>query len=170
MEYYLYKHVRLDSGKTFYVGKGKKKRAWSLKSRNSYWKNIVKAVGYEVEIIETGLSEESALLKEQEMIKFLKSIGECEANMTLGGEGTSGLSISDKNKKMLSEKFKGKSRNPEIGRKISASKTGTIFSDEHRTKLSKSHLGRSPSNKGTKMSDEQKRKISETLKSRSLER
>lgn len=61
MEYYLYKHTRLDTNIIFYIGISKKlkgntsrqkyRRAYS-KSRNFIWRNIVNKTPYRIDIIE----------------------------------------------------------------------------------------------------------------------
>jgi hypothetical protein len=64
MNYYIYKHIRLDSNEVFYVGIGKKpktskiykhkteySRAYERTKRHKFWKNITNKVSYRVEII-----------------------------------------------------------------------------------------------------------------------
>ena len=46
--FYTYVHVRLDTNKVFYVGKGKLRRAYSKQHRNKYWNNVVNKCGYKV--------------------------------------------------------------------------------------------------------------------------
>ena len=83
MNYYVYRHIRLDNNKVFYIGKGSKNRAYSKQNRNQYWHNIVNSVGYKVEILKENLSEQEAFDLEAGLIKSIKP----EANFTLGGEG-----------------------------------------------------------------------------------
>lgn len=75
MKYYLYQHIRLDTGEVFYIGKGTKKlkgnayhRAFTKNSRNQYWNNIVNQTSYKVEILEEFDIEKLCLLKETELI------------------------------------------------------------------------------------------------------
>lgn len=107
MDFYVYKHIRLDSKTPFYIGKGSKDRAWSSKNRNKYWKNIVKSVGYEVEVILKTLTEKQAFEKEIELIQLHKKLGQCEANLTHGGEGLYG--------KKHTKETKIKMRNAKLG-------------------------------------------------------
>jgi len=90
----IYIHRRLDDNTIFYVGIGSSiKRAYVKGNRTLYWKNIVKKVGYLVEIIEDNLSWEKACEKEIELIKLYgrKDLGNGELiNMTDGGEGVPG--------------------------------------------------------------------------------
>jgi len=110
-DFYVYKHVRLDTNKTFYIGKGSGKRSMS-KNRNTYWHRIVNKHGYKVVLLFENLIEKTALEKEVRFIKLFKRYNRCEANLTLGGEGSSGYIMSQKTKDKLSKIFKGKkSRN-----------------------------------------------------------
>lgn len=81
--YYVYKHVTKDSNETFYIGKGKNYRAFSTKSRNRFWKNIVEKHEYVVEFVSKNLTEQEALNLEIEEIRKNKP----RANMSVGGKG-----------------------------------------------------------------------------------
>ena len=63
-QFYLYRHIRLDSNQVFYIGIGKKRnvgyfktyksefeRAFSMGNHTKHWTNIVKKAGYKVEIL-----------------------------------------------------------------------------------------------------------------------
>lgn len=122
--FYIYRYIRLDTNTPFYVGKGKGNRAFTLYKRNQYFKNIVNSLPYEVEIVLGNLTEEQALAKEIEFIKLYRGLGYCEANLTGGGEGSSGRIVSQITKN-----------------KISKSKIGHLVSQETRLKMSKSLFG-----------------------------
>lgn len=79
--YYVYRHVRLDTGEVFYVGMGKKKlrgrsfkrlysRAFFKKKRTIIWSNIQAKTDYIVEILFESNSLEEIRLKEIEFIKL----------------------------------------------------------------------------------------------------
>jgi hypothetical protein len=102
--FYVYKHTRQDNGECFYVGKGHNDRAYSKKSRNKHWANIAKKVGYHVKFIAKNIDEELALLTEIEAIDIYKKRGFNLSNITLGGEGVSGLKHSEATKQVLKEK------------------------------------------------------------------
>lgn len=53
MDFYVYRHIRRDTGEVFYIGKGFKNRAYSFLNRNPYWHNIVNKCGFDVEISKT---------------------------------------------------------------------------------------------------------------------
>jgi len=87
----VYEHIRLDTEVVFYVGWGRKdSRAYEKQGRNKHWKNIVKKVGYRVNIFAKGLTIEEALEVE---IAEISRIGRIDlgkgtlVNQTNGGEG-----------------------------------------------------------------------------------
>lgn len=92
--FYVYTHSRPD-GRVFYVGKGCGRRAWNFtKGRNPKHLAIINKYGVKniIVAIHSCASEAAAFELEIEMIAGLKGL----ANMTDGGEGTSGRPISDK--------------------------------------------------------------------------
>lgn len=105
MEFYLYRHIRLDKNVPFYVGIGRKtnsffktqkseyKRAFSNNQRNFLWKRIVNITDFQVEIIYESNCELEIKKKEKEFIeiygrKDLKTGTLC--NFTNGGDGRLG--------------------------------------------------------------------------------
>lgn len=95
--YFLYRHVRMDTGNPFYIGIGTKKecttikncyyRAFTKSSRNKYWRSITKKVNYRVDIILESNSYDFIKEKEIEFISLHKQCG--LANFTRGGDGFS---------------------------------------------------------------------------------
>lgn len=86
MEYYVYKHIRLKDGSTFYIGKGKGDRMYSADKRNQYWKRIVeKDGGFTAQLIKDNISNEEALQLEKSIINEIGM--ENLTNMTEGGNG-----------------------------------------------------------------------------------
>jgi hypothetical protein len=138
-KFYVYRHLRLDTLAPFYVGKGKLKRSTSRSGRNRYWHNIVNAVGFEVEIIATGLDEKDAFEKEVEFIGIYKKLGLCEANLSMGGDGgttgiiglNKGRHVSAETRKKIADSLRGKP----------SWNAGRRLSREHRNTLSKAHMG-----------------------------
>ena len=89
-------------------------------------------------------------------------------NMTDGGDGTSGCTVSEETKRKISEAnkgkttwLKGKHHSEETKQKISKGKKGNKLSEEHKRKISKG-------NKGKKRSEETRKKLSETRKGNKL--
>lgn len=108
-KYYLYRHVRLDIDKPFYIGIGTKSkkgnpyyRSVSKEKRNLIWKNIVNKTEYEVEIILE--SNDYNFIKEKE-VEFIKLYGRKDlktgilSNMTSGGEGIKDIVYTEERKK-----------------------------------------------------------------------
>lgn len=90
---YVYRHIRLDTNKPFYIGIGSDenyKRANNPWGRSQYWKNIISKTPYKVDIILDDLSWEEACEKEKEFIKLYGRVDIGEGilvNLTDGGEG-----------------------------------------------------------------------------------
>ncbi len=169
--FYTYRHIRLDTGTPFYVGKGSNNRAFEKRGRNKYWKNIVKSKGYRVEIIQDNMNEEDAFAFEEKLIKLYKSLGYCEANLTDGGEGLKGFTpwnkgttVSESMKKQISNKLKGIIPSIETRNKISKANKGKIRTPEVVEKLRKIGKERGSPMQGRKCSDSHKNKISNKIK------
>lgn len=103
---YVYRHIRLDKNEPFYIGIGITEnylRAYSKKSRNKLWKTIANKSGYEVEVMFDDLSWEEACKKEKEFISLYGRIDTKTgilSNMTDGGDGTIGVKVWNKGKKL----------------------------------------------------------------------
>jgi hypothetical protein len=161
MEYYVYKHIRLKDGSTFYIGKGKSDRMYSADGRNVYWKRIVeKDGGFTAKLVKENLTNEEALDLEK---KLIAEIGiDNLANMTEGGNGgdtRKGFTeneykvwLENKSKAQTGKEgwWKGKKRN------------------EHSLKLKEKHLDGVYSYDWLKhpKSEEHKQKLSEAAKNR----
>lgn len=107
-EYYVYKHLKKGTDEVFYIGKGKGKRAYWPYQRNDHWHNTVAKYGYDVIIIEDGLSEADAFALEIDLITQYgrKDIRTgCLVNWSNGGEGLSGRIAWNKGKKMRPETY-----------------------------------------------------------------
>lgn len=125
--FYVYEHIRLDTNKPFYVGKGKNDRATKTGNRSVHWKRIAKKHGFSVVFVINEISEELALLAEQERISQLKTLGYDLCNKTDGGEGLCGAKFSDEHKRKLRESNLGKKRSKELSDKLSIIKGKKVF-------------------------------------------
>lgn len=106
--FYVYIHTRNDTGEIFYVGKGQRRRAYSVRNRNAHWKRIVNLYGRTVRIHSEFSDEPSAFECESRLIQEFKESGYSLVNLTDGGEGCSGRQLSEKEKLRVSEVHKGK--------------------------------------------------------------
>ena len=153
--FYVYEHLRIDTGTIFYVGKGIGNRAKLSSRRNQHWKRIVaKSGGFYVRIAIGNLDEELAFLAEMERIDQLKKLGVNLCNMTDGGEGLSGHVVSDQvrqklRQRMLGNKFTfGKKFSDSTREKMSAllignkRSVGRVHSQETKEKMSAAHIGK----------------------------
>ena len=159
--FYTYAHINKDTNKIFYIGKGIKNRYKSTDRRNQYWHNIVNKHGYNAEILAYWKTEKEALDHEMLLISCFKEMNYKLANMTDGGEGTSGYKHSETTKL----KMKNKVVLDETKQKISKSGENRIFSKETKQKLSDAKKGNTHC-VGRKCSELTKQKISKKLKGR----
>ena len=130
-KYYVYEHIRPDTGLVFYVGKGCHERAEDTQRRNNEWyRNVVAKLArcglyVEVVIVYDKLLESRAFELEIERIAYWRSKGVVLCNLTDGGEGLPGLFRTDDHRS-----------------NISAALTGRKLSPEHVEKLRRASLGR----------------------------
>lgn len=169
--YYVYKWIRLDTNRVFYVGKGHGNRYKDRSMRNRYFNNVVCKIGMEnirIEIIENNLNEADAFEREKYYIQYYRDSGHELTNMTSGGEGSSDwysfLSDAEKDAhRERSKSFLGKHHTEETKRKMSQSMTGIKhnLSEETRKKLSDFAKSHPAYFKGRHHTDETKRKLRE---------
>jgi hypothetical protein len=84
--YYVYEWYFVDSGKVFYVGKGKGRRYRERKDRNDKFIKYVNKFDCNVRKRYENLTEEQAFQKEIELIAYYKDLGQCSCNLTMGGD------------------------------------------------------------------------------------
>ena len=120
--FYVYEHIRNDTNGIFYVGKGKKERAYRVNNRNEYWHNVVnKCNGYTVRFVVKDVDEELAYLAEEERIDQLKRLGIKLANINVGG---SGVGSGDKHPMWGKIHPQKGIKRPEVAIKVSGEKNG----------------------------------------------
>lgn len=165
-EYYTYAYLR-ENRTPYYIGKGKRGRAWTNSGRK-----IAKKPRdlNRILILKQNLTEKEAFRHEIYMIAIFgkKASGDGILwNITDGGEGSSGRFLSEKTKQKISEKRKGKalskeararrlesmrgrgnrgtffgrSHSEEARRRIAKARTGKQSSEETRAKLSEGNRG-----------------------------
>lgn len=116
----VYRHIRNDSGKVFYVGIGSDKRPYSVLGRNTHWNNVFKKAGCSVEIVADNLSWDDACELE---IFLISEYGRKNlTNKTDGGEG--GLNPTESTRYKIGSAMRGKKHTKETLEKISKGNKG----------------------------------------------
>lgn len=178
MLFYVYFHFIPGSLFPFYIGKGRRKRAWEKHGRNKWWQSIVDKYGYEVRIVQDNLTEEQAFEQEKLWIVSHKQQGITLSNITDGGEGQSGRKSensarwgkkhSSETRKKISERLQGRkltqSQIDGIKIRMRGNKFALGYKASEETKLKKSLKLR-----GMKRSESTKKLLSEKAKLRSAE-
>ena len=148
--FYVYAYIRKSNGIPYYIGKGRKNRAWAKHYNIKTPKDQNKII-----IIEANLTELGAFAIERRMIKWYRRKGIEENgvlyNKTLGGEGVSGWIHSKETRAKLSAANKGKvahnkgkKHRTESIAKMSAAQKGIKknWSQKSRDKMSLFHTGK----------------------------
>ena len=120
MDFYVYIHKKKSNGEIFYVGKGRKSRAYQKHSRSRFWHSVVDHHGFSVEIVFKDLSETEAYAKEVELILHYgrRDIGTGTlVNLTDGGEGGCGFVLTDEQREAMSKRMKGQN-NPNADKTV----------------------------------------------------
>lgn len=141
LHYYVYAYLRKSDLTPYYIGKGKKNRAYATHNVS------VPKDKSRIIFLETNLTNTGACAIERRMIKWYGRKNNKTGilrNLTDGGDGGNGGAV-----KGLPSPFKGKTHTAEKREQISKSKTGKKtsrvykpLSEETRQKLSKSKKGR----------------------------
>ena len=178
MQYYTYAYLRED-GTPYYIGKGEKNRIYK-KGRCEVKPPRDKS---RIIFLKKNLTEQEAFKHEIFMIGVFgrKDLGTgILRNKTNGGEGPSGLKMSDNAKRKIKQKRKlffenggkhpllGKNHSEETKRKMSEVKKGKKLSEQHKENIRKSTEGKHSTYGmlGKTHSPETKRKMSESQKER----
>jgi len=94
----VYLHKKKSTGEVFYVGIGNKIRSRAKDGRSKLWWRIVEKHGYDIEVIEDGLTWDEAVNREIELISKYGRRDRGEGtlvNHTDGGEGSLGMVFTD---------------------------------------------------------------------------
>ena len=166
MTYYVYAHYKKgEANIPFYIGKGRKRRAWQTNKRSEFWHNVVKKYGCDVRILHDNLSESDAFWIECKLIGMFgrSDLGKGPlVNHTDGGDGASGAIRSEKSKKQTSEKMKGRTydetRRKSVSEGMGGNKNNLGNKREEKTKkiLSERQFGEKNCNYGKVFTDEEK--------------
>lgn len=144
MDFYVYEHWRPDTDVCFYVGKGRKRRAYKM-DRSSHHMRVLKklarlGLAAEVRIVAGGLTEPEAFELERERIEFWLLCGVELTNKTEGGEGTSGYQFTAEQRAKLSVAMAGKIASEATRAKMRARRAGRVWSEETKEKMRQSAL------------------------------
>jgi hypothetical protein len=160
--FYTYAYLREDRT-PYYIGKGQGKRLYQ-KGKGEVYPPKDKS---RIIFLKQNLIEEDAFKHEIYMIAVFgrKDLGTgILRNKTGGGDGVSGIVLSEENKRKRSERMKG-TNNPHYGKRGENSHMyGKNFSEETRRKQSEAKSGKNNPNYGKSNSEELKRKQSEIKK------
>lgn len=166
-DYYVYEHWRPDLNICFWVGQGRRRRAYDKNNHNADYDKVIeelKQQGLVAEIIfyAVQLSQERAIFLEIERIAFYRAKDTCYLTNKSGGPGTLGIKASTETRALMSAKHKGKVLTEAHKQKIAIARIGLSYgphSEEHKAKIAAANLGK-------KMSDEAKAKMSIAARSR----
>jgi hypothetical protein len=176
----VYLHYTKDNNQLFYVGIGKSEdRAYSKRSRNQLWKNIVDKHGYYVVIHQSDITLECAKIEEILLIKKYGRIDENTGilcNMTDGGDGQ--FNMSHITRQSISNSLKGKKYDRVLVERLRVIKKKMWNSDEYKEKRELARIraienhktgvisrkGKPSARKGVKLTDEQKQNVTNGLK------
>ena len=188
---YVYRHIRKDKNKVFYIGIGSDEnhiRANNFKGRNEIWDNIHSKSEVFVEILFDNITWVEACEIEKKLISEYGRLNNKTgilANMTDGGEGTLNRILSDETRLKLGRGNRGKKRTEESKSKQSEStkgqkkpesqslklksfRTGKKWDENVRKKISEKKIGQTSWNKGLKFSEEIKEKMSLSKKNKKV--
>ena len=146
--FYIYAYIRLDRNNYFYIGKGTGNRCYEHHTgRNKHFKNIINSIDYKIEILYDNLTENEALELEVKTIHDLvfnegysieingyntKNENHL-VNQTWGGEGVSGYTHTEEERKKCS--LFGE-KNGMYGKKGELSPHyGKMYTEEHKEKI-----------------------------------
>jgi hypothetical protein len=132
--FYTYVHTRNDTGKIFYIGKGTGPRAWKTTRRNKYWKSVQQKHGITVEVLAHWDTEAEALDHEKLLIACFRDMGYKLANMTDGGEGTTGFKYTPELREIRRMAWSGKN-NPNFGKNLATSTKEKVSKTKRDQKL-----------------------------------
>lgn len=146
-KFYVYAHYRKSDGVIFYVGKGNGIRHRTASGRNRFWHKVANKHGWTSKILTQHMPEPCALSFEMALIASRR---EALVNITLGGEGVTGLRHSEQSKRKMSANkkpgfegfWKGKAMPFCMKYKFRLAKLGKRQSPEHAQKSRVAKLGK----------------------------
>lgn len=130
--FYVYEHIRKDTGAVFYVGKGCGYRAFNFKNRGDNWKKIQESCnGVLVRFPIKNVDEEFSWFAEIELIDLYKKHGVNLVNISKGGNGFGSIPKSDEHKRKIALSKIGIKRPLSVVEKMKNSKLGKLKGNEN---------------------------------------
>ena len=127
MGYFVYTHLKADSGDVFYVGRGRIHRngtcyrAFSKHPRSPFWRRVVAIHGFSVRLIARFETLEEANIFEKALIRHygrrILSEGDL-VNLSEGGDGATGLPHTEEWNEKIAASLRGRTRPPETVRRM----------------------------------------------------
>lgn len=152
MIFYVYALIDPINRLPFYIGKGKKDRAWAhLKGHANYNEDklgrikAIRALGFEPEVkfIRENLENREALDWEKDAINFFRDCGIKLTNKDIVIPDRAGTKISETHRQRLKEFNNGKKLSEEHKKKIGAANSksllGKKLSNEHKANIKMAH-------------------------------
>lgn len=130
--FYTYAHIRKDTGKIFYIGKGSGRRMYRKDARNSHWHNIVKKAGYEPILLAKWNSQNEAYDHEKFLIKCFEG---SLVNQSSGGDGNNAVGGFTFSGKKHTAQAKEKCRLAHVG-KPKSEHSKILNANAHKQKIS----------------------------------
>lgn len=128
MTFYVYAHLTRDTDEVFYIGKGCGDRHKSRTPRNAFWKAVAEKHQWYSKILVIFATEQEALDCERALIAAYGRRSLNEGPLTNFGEGGS--------------RNAGGKLSEETRAKMSKAKTGVVFTEERRRRISEANKGK----------------------------
>jgi hypothetical protein len=131
-KFYVYEHIRPDTGAVFYVGKGCGNRSHTFTRRGKKWDAVVQKFGVPiVRLAVDGMVEELSWLAEIELIDALKRRGVVLVNVSAGGNGFGSIAKTPEHRAKIAASKIGKPRPIEMVERMKATKKGKLLGAEN---------------------------------------
>jgi hypothetical protein len=125
--FYVYEHIRKDTGAVFYVGKGCADRAYNFINRGENWKKVEQSCGEVlVNFAIKDIDEELSWFAEVELIDLYKKRGFDLVNISKGGRGFGSYPKSEEHKRKIGLTKIGIKRPAYVVEKVRQSKKGKL--------------------------------------------